>query len=152
MRKIDIYSSLFLMLLAVAVCISSSKLSLYGLRGPGAGFMGFYTGVILFILSCYLFLKNLFSPKDKAANNVILVNWKQNLLILGVLIFYVLTLERLGFIIAMFLLISVLFAVSKTMKWYVIVVVSLSIAFASFSIFSIMLGIQLPLGMLSFLR
>ncbi len=152
MRKIDIYTSLFFMLLATAVCISTFKLSLYGQRGPGPGFMGFYTGVTLFILSFYLFIKNMFFPRDKAVKGAALINWKQNLLIIGMLFFYVLTLERLGFIIAIFLLISVLFAVSKTMKWYVIIVVSLSIAFASFSIFSVMLGIQLPFGMLSFLR
>jgi len=152
MRKIDVCTSLFLMLLATAVCISSFKLSLYGHRGPGPGFMGLCTGVTLFILSGYLFLKNLFFPKDKAAKGASLINWKQNLMILGMLIFYVVTLERLGFIIAIFLLISVLFAVSKTMKWYVIVGVSLSIAFASFSIFSVILGIQLPLGVLNFLR
>lgn len=153
MRKINIYSSLFLMLLAVTVCIFAYRLSLYGHRGPGPGFMGFLTGAILFLLSLHLFLKNLFFSKNETGmGTAFLINWKLNLLIIGMLIFYAATLEKIGFVLDTFLLISILFAVSKIMKWYVIMGSAMAIAIASYILFSILLGIGLPLGALNFLR
>lgn len=114
--------------------------------------MGFWTGLLLFLLSLHLFLKNFFSSKDEEGKGAALVNWKLNILIIGMLIFYAGILERLGFLLGVFILISVLFAVSKTMKWYVIVGSALLIAVASHILFSVLLRIGLPLGVLSFLR
>jgi putative tricarboxylic transport membrane protein len=151
-RKVNIYSSLFLTFAAVAICISAYRLSLYGQRGPGPGFMGFWTGILLFVLSLHLFLKNLLFSKGEEGKGTALVNWKLNVLIIGMLIFYAVILERLGFLLGVFTLISVLFAASKTMKWYIIVGSALLIAVASHILFSVLLRIGLPLGVLSFLR
>jgi putative tricarboxylic transport membrane protein len=114
--------------------------------------MSFWIGVLLFVLSLHFLLKNLFFFKGEAGKAAVLINWRLNILIIGMLIFYAVTLERLGFIVSVFILISMLFAVSKTMKWYMVVGGAMLIAFASHILFSVLLRIRLPLGVLSFLR
>jgi len=140
------------MLLGLAISLSSIKLSLYGRRGPGPGFMCFGTGGILFLLSLHLFLKNLFFSKGEAIEGEAFKNKKVNLWILGSLIFYTLFLERLGYVLDLFIVLLLLFAISKTMKWYVIVGSSILIAVGSYVLFSTFLGIGLPTGVLNFLK
>jgi hypothetical protein len=152
MRKINIYTSLFLMLLALAICYSSIRLSLYARRGPGPGFMGFGTGGVLFLLSLHLFLKNLFSSKGEAVEGEVLKNKKVNIWILCSLIFYALFLERLGYVLDLFIVLSLMFAISKNMKWYVIIGSSVLISLGSYILFSVLLGIGLPTGVLNFLK
>lgn len=152
MRKINIYTSLFLMLLALAICVSSIRLSLYARRGPGPGFMGFGTGGVLFLLSLHLFLKNLFSSKREAIEKAVFRNWKVNAGVLCLLIFYALFLEKLGFVLDVFIVLSLLFAISKNMKWYVIIGSSVLISLGSYILFSVLLGIGLPTGVLNFLK
>jgi hypothetical protein len=152
MRRINIYTSLFLMLFALAICIGSLKLSLYGRRGPGPGFMSFGTGGVLFLLSLHLFLKNLFSSKGETVEGEVLKNKKVNIWILCSLIFYALFLERLGYVLDLFIVLSLMFAISKNMKWYVIIGSSVLISLGSYILFSVLLGIGLPTGVLNFLK
>ena len=152
MRKVNIFTSLFLIFLSITICIVSVELSLFGRRGPGPGFMGFITGGLIFLLSLHLFLKNLFFSKEEAVERVILRNWKVNAVVLSLLFFYVLFLEKLGFVLSAFIVISLLFAISKHMKWYVAVGSSILISIVSHILFSGFLGIGLPIGLLKFLR
>lgn len=152
MRTINIYTSVFLMLLGLAICFGSMKLSIYSRHGPGPGFMGFGTGGILFLLSLHLFLRNLFAPTEGTVGKAVLRNKKVTTFILCTLIFYALFLEKIGFILDLFILLILLFSISKTMKWYTIIGSSIVIAFGSFILFSKILGIGLPLGILNFLR
>ena len=152
MRKINIYSSLFIMLFGIAICIYSTKLSLYGRRGPGPGFMCFGTGGFLFLLSAYLFLKNLFFAKSEVVERAILKNKKVNIFVLGSLIFYALFFEKLGFLVDSFIVLSLLFAVSRSLKWYSIIVISFLISVVSYILFSRILNVGLPVGVLSFLK
>ena len=140
------------MLLGVAVSISSFRLTLYRQTGPAPGFMGLLTGALLFGISLHLLLKNWFLAIDEGGRKVAFPNLKLNLLVMGAMFFYALTLERLGFVISVFILLSVLLAVSKTLKWHVIVGTSMLVTFAGYILFSMLLGIGLPLGVLSFLR
>lgn len=150
MRKINIYTSVFIMIIALAICMGSLQLSIYTRRGPGPGFMGFGTGGILFLLSLHLFLKSLFSRNEGGAKDPYPKNMKITSLILSALIFYALFLERLGFILDSFLVFSFLFAISRTMKWYVSIACSLSLALGSYVLFAVFLGIGLPRGVLNF--
>jgi|MudIll2142460700_1097286.scaffolds.fasta_scaffold572524_2 hypothetical protein len=152
MRKTNIYSSLFLMFFGVAICIYSTHLSLYGRRGPGPGFMSFGIGGLLFLLSAYLFLKNLFLAKREGVGSAIFRNKKVNIFVLGSLIFYALFLEILGFLVDSFLVLSLLFAVSRSLKWYSIIVISFLISVVSYILFSKILNVGLPAGVLYFLR
>jgi hypothetical protein len=152
MRKINIYTSLFLMLLAIAICIGSVNLSIYTRHRPGPGFMGFWTGGLIFLFSLHLFLKNLLAPKEEILERPVLRNKKVTIWILCSLIFYAFFLEKLGYILDLFIVLSSLFAISKTMKWYTILGSSLFISFCSFILFSVLLGIALPVGILKFLK
>ncbi|MBI4588206.1 MAG: tripartite tricarboxylate transporter TctB family protein [Candidatus Rokubacteria bacterium] len=140
------------MIIALAICIGSLKLSIYTPRGPGPGFMSFGTGGILFLLSFHLFLKSLFSRTEGGAKDAYPKNIKTTSLILSALMFYALFLEKLGFILDSFLVFSFLFAISRTMKWYASIACSLSLALGSYVLFSVFLGIGLPRGMLNFFR
>lgn len=140
------------MLFGIAICIYSSKLSLYGRRGPGPGFMCFWTGGLLFLLSAYLFLKNLFFVKIEVVERSILKNKKVNIFVLGSLIFYALFFEKLGFLLDSFIVLSLLFSISRTLKWYSIIAISFLIAVGSYILFSKILNIGLPIGVLYLLK
>lgn len=152
MRKINIYTSLCLTAIAAAICAGSLELLVYTARGPGPGFMGFTTGGILLLLSLHLFVKSLCSRERGGARDPRPKNATVPLAIVGSLVVYAVLLEPLGFILDSFLLVSFLFAVSRTMKWYVVVASSLSLVLGSYLLFAVLLGVGLPAGVLNVLR
>lgn len=69
---------------------------------------------------------------------------------LGALLAYALVLERLGFLLATFLLLGFFFKALQRQSWLVVVSGSLAGALLSWLVFKIWLGVNLPGGLLSF--
>jgi putative tricarboxylic transport membrane protein len=139
----DKITALFLLAVAIYFCIESVPLGMGGLHNPGAGFIPFFSGVLLGCLSLGIFLCSL---REKGAGLKLGKDWKNGAWVLGCLFFYFLVLERVGFIITTFLFIILLQLSFRPRRWRGILVVSVLTVLCSYLIFVFLLGVTMPKG------
>jgi putative tricarboxylic transport membrane protein len=148
-RKLDTVSAAFWFALAGAVCYGAVLLGLGTAGEPGSGFILFWSGVILAALSLVV-LADSIRETGEARHEPGSISWPKVFLILAALVFYGLLLERLGFILTSFLLLSFLLGISEEAKWTTVLSVAIAAALASFALFDLWLQIRLPKGILGF--
>jgi putative tricarboxylic transport membrane protein len=152
MRMLDLRSSLFWLLLSIAVITESLRMGLGTVQNPGMGFMSFWAGGLLAILSLGLFL-SIILKKRKDKNEAALAGaWRKKVLfVLSALVVYAVIMPVAGYLISTFLLMTFLywFADPTGMRWFFwCLVLSLVTTGASYYIFSVVLNCQFPPGML----
>ena len=76
------------------------------------------------------------------------LKWRYAILVIGILAFYGLVLDKLGFVLSTFLLMSGLFAIGKVRFW-VSIVSGLVATIVSLVLFRYLLGVELPRGILA---
>jgi len=138
-------SPIFLLAIAVLVCKKSLDLGLGGGRNPGPGLIPFVSAILLGCLSIGIFIKG---TLEKQVSREFGKDWKKGLWVLGSLIFYVLCLERLGFLITtlIFLIFSLLSF--RPRKVASIILISFLTVIISYPVFGLWLKVQLPKGIL----
>ena len=133
--------------IGIAFAIGAVKLSVGVPTEPKPGFFPFIDGVILIALSV-LFLIQAWSGRSgdsKAFGGI-----KGPIIVVLTLILYVATLETVGYVITTAVLSAVVLYVLET-KPRVLVLVSLGLAVVSYLLFSRLLGVTLPAGLLTIL-
>jgi putative tricarboxylic transport membrane protein len=139
------------MIVSAGTVFLSSKLPFGSFATPGAGFLPFSVGVLMFLLSLILFIQS-FSSKEEERRKAL---WAKGgtgrvLLILLSLVLYGLFLEKLGFILTTFLLMGfLLLAIGKVRK-SVVVLLSLISSLGCYGVFQVWLNVQLPKGIFGF--
>jgi putative tricarboxylic transport membrane protein len=145
MSKADRWTGLFFTLFSIYICIESLRLKLGTFHRPGPGFLPFYAGIILGVLSLALvslgFLRH---PKEGSSWE----NWGRILLVILAIFGFTLLLEKLGFLPSTFLFICFIFRVVERRGWGFSLVVALLVALASYVVFDVLLKAQLPVGLL----
>ncbi len=150
MRNPDQTSSLFWLVIGIGITLGSLKYGFGSLHEPGAGFITFFAGAILSLLSIALFLSSLRSGEPRKRIGVL---WEglevgKVFYVLGFLVIYTLVLNRLGFLVSTFLLLSFLLRVKATYRLLNVIIMSLLITAASYLLFEVWLKVQLPKGIL----
>jgi putative tricarboxylic transport membrane protein len=151
MKKIDIFSSLFLILLGGVFCFYSLRLGIGKINAPGPGLIPFGTGAFLILLSLGTILEAHYGSKAK--NETRLFRGKRVGIVIGVqlsLFAYVFLLNTLGFIIATFLLMTILFRISEKPSWPKVLFSSAITTGFSFFLFDYVLECGFPRGILGF--
>lgn len=148
-RRLDTISAVFWFVLAGAVCYGASLLGLGGAGAPGSGFILFWSGLILAILSLVI-LANSFRAASETPHMLGSIRWPKVFLILGALVLYGLLLERVGFILTTFLLLTLLLGISDEAKWPTVLSLASGAALGSYALFDLWLQIRLPGGILGF--
>ncbi len=143
----NLSSSLFWLGFALFVCAASLTHKIGSLHAPGSGFLPFWAGVTLGLLSIVNLARS-FGGKDD------LVSFRglqmgMVLTVMAGLLAYLLVLERLGFLLATFLLLLLLFKLQKK-SWPFTGLFSLTVALASYTLFQVWLRSQLPKGLWGF--
>jgi putative tricarboxylic transport membrane protein len=150
-RDRDIPSSLFWALVGVLFCIGGLH---YGIRRsgiPGPGFLPFVTGLILVALSLILLISSLLRRSDRA--NPAESLWsdgqalKRALQAIAALCFYVLAIERLGFVPTTFLFMVLILRIEPR-RWTFVVLAAIGTTFFFFVLFKVLLRVPLPPGIL----
>ena len=101
MERLDRLSGVFWLIISMAVCIHAVGLGLGDLRNPGVGFLFFWSGVILGILSLILLgmaLRRRKEVTETSAPPWENVNWVKKGAVLFALVGYGLVFEWLGFL------------------------------------------------------
>lgn len=140
-------SSTGFLILAALVMIESLRLKLDNIHNPGPGFMPFFLGLVLAILS----LLSIFSPDQRPKASAFWNDWEKGRNIFYIfigLVFYVLLLKKLGFYLDTSLLMVFLFRFSGEKSYPKILAFSLATVCAIYIIFHRLLFIPFPQGLL----
>ena len=146
MRKYDILSGLFLLVVSVAICAGSLHLHVGTLTAPGSGFYPLVSGLALGLFSLLILVQ---AQKERKATIRFWApeaNKKGIALTFLFILLYALLLERVGFIgttILFFLLVS---RFVSGHRWTTAVFFAVMTSFATYFVFSVLIHAPLPRG------
>ena len=150
MRSSDQWSSLFWLLAGIGIILGSLKYGFGNLQAPGAGFITFFAGMILSLLSIGLFFSSL---KGEGLGKGVGSLWQglevwKVIYVFILLVAYSLLLKPLGFLITTFGLLCLLFRVKAAYHPMKVILMSLLITSGAYLLFQVWLKVQLPKGIL----
>ena len=150
MRNPDQSSSLFWLVIGIGIALSSLKYGVGTLHEPGPGFITFFAGAILIILSLSLFFSSFRDQKIRISLQSLWAGLETGkvLYVIVLLVAYTFLLKPVGFLISTFFLLSLLFRVKGTYRLRTILFISFLVTVSSYVIFEIWLKAQLPKGIL----
>jgi hypothetical protein len=151
MDKRDLVGCTVWLILSVFVFTASLRLGVGALRSPGPGFIPFWASLCLAFFACILLGFNLASKTQamRRENGAKDSSRRNNLIVIAALTLYCLALEKVGYLLATFGLMIVLFSLGKMKPW-AIVSGSLVTSFSSYCLFAYFLGTPLPKGIFGF--
>ncbi len=150
MKKTYIIANVFWLVLSIAVCLESWRLDVGGLHTPGPGFLPFYAAILLGVLALISLIQTLKKTEGPATEIWGGVRWFKLVFMLAALFIYVLLLNLLGFVLATFLLLLVLFRVIEPYGWKMVLISSLLTITGTYFFFVVLLESRLPRGLLGF--
>lgn len=150
MSLYNIYSSIFLGVISIFVCIISYKLGLGEIHTPGPGLIPFGVAVILLLMSLGLAIRSVLEILRKPQKSNIFrdVYWKRVIIVIIFLMGYGIFFNILGFGITNFILLALLIGLVGKQKWWATFLISISIVIIIYFIFIIWLDIPFPRGIL----
>lgn len=152
MKHAEVIASVSWMTLGVALCMGALKLGLGAPSDPGSGFLPFGTGLLISLLG-FLQLGTLFFAKGRDDGQAAIraaADWKRPACVVGTLTLYGLFLPYLGYLVATFLAMLVLFSIYDRRRWRLACAGSLLVTILTYVIFHELLRVQLPAGLLRF--
>jgi len=150
MRNPDHPSSLFWLVVGIGIVFGSLKYGFGSLQAPGAGFITFFAGAILILLSAGLLVSSIRSQEPESGLRLL---WKglearKVLYVLILLVIYALLLKHVGFLISTFVLLIFLFRVKANYHLLNVILMSFLVTAGSYLLFQVWLKVQLPKGIL----
>jgi putative tricarboxylic transport membrane protein len=141
----------FWVALSLFIMFMSYRLDLGGFREPGPGMMPFLIALTLFLVTAPLLVTSLLRAgnRDKTVKEEMghQASFAKITLLVMCLVAYGLLLERLGYVIATFLLLAGLFRLTGNRRWVAILISSALIALGTYFAFNFC-GLKLPMGIL----
>lgn len=141
--------ALFWVVMGLLSCYGAARLGLGSVTEPGAGFIFFWSGLVLMILALVVLAETLHSSEDTAPG-MGRMNWTKIALVLLSLLLYGFFLERLGFVLTTFVLLSFLLGCIEDTQWLRSLGIAGTAALASYVVFELWLEIRLPQGFIGF--
>jgi len=151
MKTLDKTSSLFWLLVSIAVFVESFRLGVGTLQNPGRGFMTLGASGILGILCLVLFLQTSLRKDGDERKHILAGSFpKSVLLVLAALAVYSRVMPTLGYLISTFLLMAFLFWVLERRRIPLVLASSVAATLVTYLVFSKWLNCQFPEGLLGF--
>ena len=145
----EIISISFWLVIGVSVSLGALKLGLGSASHPSVGFMSFFAGLLLILLTVILAISEIRKGKSGPPTAFSLTPNKNILIVICSLIFFALVLETLGYLISMGLFIFVLFKIKTPKKWGAPLAWSIGISSGTYLLFTIFLKCNFPRGLLN---
>lgn len=152
MRRADQLTGIIMFVFAVAVIEGARRMPPSGTFGPGAGFLPFWLGAAMAILSVILLVNATREPAHTSGRSPF-PKGRAILSILetvGALAAFISLLETLGFLLATGLLTAFLLRVVERERWVTTVTVAVANAVGLYIVFQKFLGVSLPKSGLGF--
>jgi putative tricarboxylic transport membrane protein len=152
MRRADQITGIIMLIFSVSVMEGGRRMPPSNTFGPGAGFLPFWLGVLMALLSILLIVNAKRQATDVAERSPF--PDKQTLLSItltaGSLAVYNLLIEPLGFLVSTVLLSGFLLGVVERERWHITALVAVANAIGLYIIFQVLLGVGLPKNALGF--
>ena len=154
MRKADRISGFFWLIFAVITIIKSYRLGLGKVAEPGPGFLFFWSGIVLCIMSLVILFGTFDRKKAGEPDKPIFgeISFKKIIFVSMAVFLYALLIEKLGFILVTILLFVFILGVVEKKGWLFTILSSSIVTSAAYLVFKTWLETQLPTGILGFLR
>jgi putative tricarboxylic transport membrane protein len=120
-------------------------------RAPKPGFMIFWVGVAIVILSGLFFIENFRTPERDHEPLWRGVRWLRGATLLAALFLYVSVFQFLGFIVSTFLLLVYMFKGLEPQSWRSALALSAATVAICYLVFGVLLELPFPPGVLRFL-
>jgi hypothetical protein len=150
-NRSDCVSSIVLIVFSVAVCYQASQYPFGEIRRIGPGFVPFYSGMILGLLSLCIFLRSLLHriqespiPLEKLTRTKLVRVFS----VLFLMLAYPFLISRLGFFLTTFLFCLIVFKYVESFKWTASLFGALGTSIFMYLVFSFWLQCQFPKGWL----
>ena len=141
--------ALFWVALGILLCYGATRLGVGSATEPGSGFIFFWSGLILVVLSLIAFAES-WRHGEEVIPGTGALHWRKIAFVLVALLLYALLLERLGFVSTTFLLLSFLLGLIEDIQWGKSLAVAGAAALGTYAIFELWLKIRLPHGTFGF--
>jgi putative tricarboxylic transport membrane protein len=151
--KADRISGAFWFVFGVFVTIESYRMGLGTLRRPGPGFLFFWAGILMAILSLIVLSRAWADSRREALPTKAIfgpIDFLKIALVSASVFLYALFMERLGFIPVTLILLLFLLGVIERKGITLSVFISVVVTAAAYLIFEVLLHSQLPKGFLGF--
>ena len=147
MKWLNRIISLFLISLAIIICLASIKLGIGEFGNPGPGFLPFLTSFLLFFLSLVVFIMDFIRTGEWKEKGPLLAKetLKKPVFLVVLLFGFTFLLNVFGYLITTFLLMFLMFSMLDPKKWCLHIVVGAIVAGLSFFFFK-WFQVQLPTG------
>jgi len=146
MRRAEQITGIIMLIFSMAVMEGARRMPPSGTFGPGAGFLPFWLGAAMAILSIILLVNATREPaqasgrspfpKGRAVLSILMT--------VGALAAFIFLLETLGFLLAIALLTAFLLRVVEREGWVTTATVALANAAGLYVVFKVLLGVSLP--------
>jgi hypothetical protein len=156
MNRYDRISSLILALVSLMIVIGSLSYPFGSWAKPGPAFLPLGCGAIMFFLSLNTFFQSI--RREKKIGGAIHENrdspfltsrWPKLVWAIGILFFYYLFLEILGFVLTTFIFMVLLLKAVESTRWRTVLLEAFLATFVSYALFELWLKVQLPKGIWS---
>jgi len=139
-------SVIFWLIIGVSVTLGSIDLGIGQVSNPGAGFMCFYSGLLLIFLSLLLAIMEI-KKKGPPSSPPLSLHFSKNLIIsFCSLVGFGLFLKTLGYLISTGLFVFVLFKITSPKKWFGSLLWAIGVSLATYFLFSVLLECNFPKG------
>ena len=146
----DQWSGLFWMVFAGLVCAASFRMGIGSFQVPGPGLLPLLAAGAVGLLALLLIVTGTLK-KEKGERIGELwtgTTWKKVVLVSASLLIYALVLTRLGFLIATFGLMALLYGILGRTRLWIRIIAALVTVLVAYAVFRVWLDVQLPKGLL----
>jgi putative tricarboxylic transport membrane protein len=146
------WSGLFWLVFSIFVCVEAIRMGTGSFSSPGPGLLPFWSGVVVGTLAILLLVVGTLKREEggKIKNLWREMNWRTVILVSASLVIYSILLPRLGFLIATFGLMTLLFSIVKRSRLWIQMFTALVTVLVTYVTFYVWLGVQLPKGLFGF--
>ena len=148
MKKTDRIQSLIWGLFGLYIALAGVQLKLGTPRAPKPGFMIFWMGVIILILSAAFFLQSFSAVRGETKVRWKGKQWPKGVKLMLALFLYAAIFHWLGFILSTCLLLIFLFKGLEPQRWGMALLLSAVTIAVCYLVFSVFLELQFPPGLL----
>jgi putative tricarboxylic transport membrane protein len=151
MRKSNRIQSLLWAVFGLYITYQGFLLKLGTARAPKPGFMIFWMGVVILLLSTLFFFETFGIPRQEHKALWQGGRWHRGVKLMAALFLYVAVFQMLGFILSTFLLLVYLFKGLEPQSWRNALLLSAVTIAICYLVFGVFLELQFPPGVLRFI-
>jgi putative tricarboxylic transport membrane protein len=148
MEKSDRYTSIIYAAFGLFIAFEGYRLELGTLRAPKPGFLVFWGGIALSILSLVLFIQTFLPQETEKRKTWKEMKWQKGVKLTTALFFYAIVLRGLGFLLSTFFLLLFLLKGLEPQRWRVALILSIVATALCYWVFGVLFELRFPEGIL----